>query len=70
MISYTWVEEMLKDIEKDKPKNQAQIELREQDLDKIADRVISKLSEVSAPKQESENEDKETENKDEKEGEE
>lgn len=64
MVGYKWVEEMLKEIEQDNPVDKTQIELKEQDLDKIADRVITKLSEVSAPKREPENEDKETENKD------
>lgn len=54
----TWINEMTKEIEKDNsnPENPQALELKESDLDKIADRVISKLSTVSTPKSENEDE--------------
>lgn len=47
---YEWVDQMTKEIEDKKPKNESNFEFKEEDLDKIADRVINKLSEVSTPK--------------------
>lgn len=61
---YEWVDQMTKEIEDKKPKNESNFEFKEEDLDKIADRVINKLSEVSTPKSKNkENDNKENDNK-------
>lgn len=60
---YEWVDQMTKEIEDKKPKNESNFEFKEEDLDKIADRVINKLSEVSTPKSKNkENDNKENDN--------
>lgn len=75
---YEWVDQMTKEIENKKPKNESNFEFKEEDLDKIADRVINKLSEVSTSKSKNKDndnnkdddektEDIETKNKNEKE---
>lgn len=48
MLMDTWLEEMCKEIEKDKPKDESkEIQLSESDIDKVADLMIKKMSESS-----------------------
>lgn len=64
---YEWVDQMTKEIEDEKPKDESNFELKEEDLDKIADRVIDKLSEVSTSKSKNKEKEKDSNNEDDEE---